>query len=266
MSLLIGRKAFDIKTKYMVATNILAAVILAITLFLTNNIFLILLAYFGSHTALRFIFLLATLKKFPPNKKEDPRTISYGKHLTLTKIVGPVATHSDRILLFNFLGAPEVAIYSFALLLPDQIKNLLKPVATLAFPKFSAQPEENLKKSLMNKVFKFFLITIPITIIYLVSAPFIYKVFFPQYLDSIFYSQIFALTILLLPQVLIGTYFNAQMKKKELYILRYITPLTKIVLLLILLPILGILGAVLAMMINLVIIFGLSVFLFKRKV
>ena len=44
---------------------------------------------------------------------------------------------SHRILAFHYLGAVELAIYSFAIAPPEQIKGVFKFLGTLALPKFS---------------------------------------------------------------------------------------------------------------------------------
>ena len=84
-----------------------------------------------------FYFFKITLNKFPPNQNHDPETISYGKHLSFTGIIGTVATYLDRLLIFHYLGAVEVAIYSIAIAPPEQIKNLFKNIPTLAMPKLA---------------------------------------------------------------------------------------------------------------------------------
>ncbi|MDQ5883422.1 MAG: hypothetical protein QG654_335, partial [Patescibacteria group bacterium] len=43
---------------------------------------------------------------------------------------------------------------------------------------------------------KLFLITIPIVILYIFVAPFIYKVFFPSYIEVVSNSQVFALIMI----------------------------------------------------------------------
>lgn len=260
-----GKKRFDIQSKYRIATEIFALLALLITLFLTKNLFLILLAYFVPWTFLGFLFLQLTLKKSPPNKKQDPETISYGKHLTLMGIIGTVANHLDKILLWHFLGAVPLAIYAFATLPPLNIKEVLKSIGGLALPKFSQCSKQELKNTVHKKALKLFLLVIPIIVLYIVFAPYIYKIFFPQYLDSVIYSQVYIIFLLTaIPGMLLSTSFLAQMRKKELYILRTISPIIQILLLIILLPLYGIWGAIFALLLAKFTSFGLLLFLFKR--
>ena len=260
-----GRKRFDIKTKYGFISQIVAVSTLVIALFLTKNLFLILSVYFISHTLLYFIFLQITIKKSNLNQKHDPQTISYGKHLSLMGIIGIVTNQLDKLLLWHFLGAAPVAIYSFAVLPPAKIKATLQTIGGLALPKFSQRSKQELKTTLPKKIFKLFLLIIPIIVLYIIFAPFIYKIIFPQYLDSVIYSQVFVFFLIVtIPTTLLSTSFLAQMKKKELYIYQTVSPIIQIILLLTLVPLYGIWGAIFALLITRFSNLGLLLFLFKR--
>ena len=55
--------------------KILVTGIVALTIFLTNNLFIVLAAYLSAHTILRLIFFLWAVNRCKPNKKEDPDTL-----------------------------------------------------------------------------------------------------------------------------------------------------------------------------------------------
>jgi len=245
-ALLQGRKLFGISTKYGIISQIIAIAILIATLFFTKNLFLIILAYFASWTILRFIFLKITLKKFPPNQNQDPQTISYGKHLSLISVIGSIAGNLDKILLWHLLGAGLLAVYSFAMAPVNQISGLLKFILPLALPKLSLRDGKEIKKELPGKMFKLFALIALGVIMFIILAPYLYKIFFPQYMDAVKYSQLFALVLLFFPQKLIGAALQAKAKKKALYIISVSNSLIRIALYLILIPIYGIYGAIIA--------------------
>ena len=137
-------------------------------------------------------------------------------------------------------------------------------ITPLSFPKLSERHSEELKIILPKKIFRLFLILIPIVAIYIILAPFLYKIFLPRYLESIFYSQIFAINILLLPGLLFVYSLAAQMKKTKLYIYKFISPFIRIAFLLILTPLYGIIGAISAILVAQIISLGLVIFLFRR--
>jgi len=179
LSYLTGKKLFGIQVKYSILTQIIAAISIIVTLFLTKNLIVLVLIYFLSNTILRTYFLLRTLKKNPPNKKQDPKIIPFGKHLTLMNVVTTIAGQLDKMLLFNFLGPIQVAIYSFAELPVRQINSFLRNIRLLALPKLTNRTRKEIRKSLLKKIGKAVLLIIPIVVVYIIAAPYVYKIFFP---------------------------------------------------------------------------------------
>ena len=267
-ALLQGRKLFGISTKYGIISQIIAIAILIATLFFTKNLFLIILAYFASWTLMRFIFLKITLKKFPLNATQDPETISYGKHLSLIGILGTIAAYLDRILIFHYLGATEVAIYSFAIAIPEQLKGSFKNIPALALPKLAQRSFKEINSVLCQRLLKLFIIGGLIAGIYILVAPYIFKIFFPKYLDSIFFSQIFAFTIAIrMPFALFSTAGQAkltQIPKKMLYWTNVLPQLILVGSLFLLTKLYGIPGVIVAKYIFLISTFIIG-FIFWKK-
>ncbi len=248
-SLLQGRKLFDVSTKYYIISQIISIASLITAIFFTKNLFLILLAYFLPWTLMRFIFLKITLKKFQPNTNQDPQTITYGKHLSLMGVIGTIANYLDRILIWHFLGAIEVAIYSFAVAIPQQIKSLLKCINILSLPKFSQRNIEEIEKNIWKKISLYFILLSLIVIVYIILAPFIFKLLFPAYLESVKYSQIFAIS-LIIPQMILYNVLIAYKKIEEAYIFNTIGPISLIVFFFIGAMLWGLWGIILAKVIH----------------
>ncbi|MBU4285015.1 oligosaccharide flippase family protein [Patescibacteria group bacterium] len=263
-SLLTGRKLFKFSTKYDIITQVIAAAIMMVTLFLTNNIFLVIFAYFVPNTLLRLIFLKITLKKFQPNEKKDPKTISYGKHLSLMGVFDAIASQIDKILIFHYLGAIELAIYSFAVVPIDQIKGLFKNIHLLALPKFSQRTIEEIKQGILKKMLKFGLVISVITIIYILVAPLVFKIFFPQYLESISYSQIYAISLIATIVMLPIAALQSISAKKELYQLNIYSSIIQIIVLFLFIYFYGLWGAIIARVIARFIGLGLASSLLKK--
>ena len=263
-SLWAGKRQFEIQNKYRAITNILSAVALILVIMLTGNLFLMLFTYFFSWTVLHFIFLLITIKKANLNTSQDPKTIPYGKHLSLMGIIGRVDSRLDKILLWHFLGAEFVAIYYIALALPLRIKEILKVISSLAFPKFASRTPEELKKSVPKKMLQILLITLPITILYILTATYLFKIFFPKYSEFVVYSQAYILILVFFPRTLLGTSLTAKMQTKALYLSSIILSPTYIILLLLLVPNFGIWGAIISFLIIEGVTFVLQYILFRR--
>lgn len=261
---LIGKKLFGEKIRYESFIKIFSLIILVVTLFLTNNLIILVLVYFLSSFLLNSIFFLKTLKKFPPNKKEDPKTISYGKHLSIVEALSSFAAYLDRILIYALLGPVELAIYSFAIIPVEQTKGLLKNIRLLALPKFSTETRRDLKRNIIKRFWKFLLLIAILIIVYIIITPYLYKIFFPQYTDSIFYSQIFVLSLIGMPVFLFLATLEAKMMKKELYKLYSLGSIIQIIAIIILIPLFGIMGAILARIISRILSLLVSFLLTKK--
>lgn len=253
-SFLGGKRLFNIQVKYDSITQIIATLAMVPTLFLIKNflpntsnfiiLLLIIAIYYLSRTWLRFFFFIKTKRKFKPNTQEDPKTITYGKHLTFTGLLGNISEHLDKILLFHYLGAMELAIYSFAVLIPRQMKTFIGHIGTLAFPKLSIRRRSELKKTFLKKIYYLTTLLSIGVLIYIIIAPWVYKIFFPQYTMAIPYSRLYALSIIPLCFSMISGIFQAKMMTKEIYQIRIIGPVIKIGLSIVLIPIYGIWGAI----------------------
>lgn len=263
IGLFMGRKMFKEAIVFSTSKKIFSIILSIITVLLTNNIFIILIVYFLSKIIANIFSLIIIFKKYKPNKKTEPRTIAYGKHLSYMNIISTIIGKIDKIMIFHFLGATKLAIYSFAQLMPSQIKSMLVSISGLATIKFSSNKAEIIKKTLNKKIFKLMLFLIPTTILYIIFAPNIFKLFFPNYLDSILFSQLFSLIIILSPQNFLIGFLKSQAKQKELYIINTITPIVRLCFYTLIIPF-GILGAISAYLISQTLNFILLIYFFKK--
>jgi len=261
-----GKKRFDIQTKYNIVIQVISVSALILSLFLSDNLFIVLLVYFISHTVLHFIFLQITIKKIRiVEQKQDSQTISFGKHLSLMSFLESIAQRLDKILIWHFLGPVQLAIYSFAYFPIKELQALFgKTLGPLARPKFSEKTMQDLKAFLPKKIIKIFLLIIPIVVLYIIFVPYIYRIFFPQYLGSIKYSRVLALILLASPLMFLGISLQVQLKKKELYISRFIGDIALIILLIILIPIYQIWGVIVARLLFYSIRGVVVIYLFKK--
>jgi O-antigen/teichoic acid export membrane protein len=169
-SFLNGKKEFKIKAIYGVLRGLIPALFILITITLTNNPIVLIFIYFISTATINFYFYIRTIKKLRPNDKIDKNAINYGKHLSVMNILSTIAGNLDKILMWHFLGPSQLAIYSFALAIPNQLKGVFKNIPALAFPKFSEKPTSEIKKTLPGKLVKFLLLLSFIVIIYIITA------------------------------------------------------------------------------------------------
>lgn len=261
-SLLWGKKLFDIQTKYNVIKKIITLVSVTLAILLTKNIYVILVAYFISATLPNIFFYFRTEKLYKQNNNVDSESINYGKNLSIINIIGLAVAEIDKVLVFQYVGASDLAKYTLAMAPTDQIKGLMKNINALAMPKFSQKKIEDIKNNLWSKVILLGVSTALIVITYIIFAPLFFNVFFPKYLDSIIYSQVLAIS--LVPVVMAGflhTILESQKASKELYQYNVYSNLLSLVVLWPLVYFFGLWGAVTAKTLNRIIplILGITI-------
>jgi len=245
---LVGKKDFRIKTTYGITRTSISIGSLLLTILFTNNPVIIIAVYFGSNLLTALFFYRRVLNKYRPKNTPDPLLKHYSKHLSAMKVLRALGNQVDKILVFHFLGATQLAIYSFARAPMSVLRTPTKPIGALLFPKLSEKSIPEIKRSLPRKIAIVFVLFTAIAILYIVTAPYIFQLLFSQYMESVLFSQVLAVSLLVAPAIFFRQTLLAHMKKKELYIIDIVFPLLKIVLFLILLPLYGIWGIVITLM------------------
>ncbi len=264
-SLLNGRKMYEQFTLYNVITQISAALILIATIFLTNNLIILFASYFFSHAIINFLCFLDIKRRYNPNTKDSPETIRYGWHLTIVDIIGTFLGQLDKILIFHYLGAVELAIYTIALAPTEQLKGALKNINFLALPKFAQQSASQVGGSLFTKMLKFGMVISGLVAAYIALAPFAFKIFFAQYPEAVIYSQIVAISIVgASVTTFLYVFLEAQSAKKQLYQFNVINNLITIIISLPLIYFWGLAGAIIAKVIIRYLLLGVVIIFIKK--
>ncbi|TSC75486.1 MAG: polysaccharide biosynthesis protein [Parcubacteria group bacterium Gr01-1014_30] len=257
-----GRKRFDVQTKYEVFSAAMVALALLIALYISNDLLIIVSAFLLSHTFVDWLLYRKTLKHVA-NDEQDQRAISFGKHLTVMGVLSVAATHIDKLLLWKFLGAAEVAIYAFAQLPIHRIVTAI-PITSLALPKLGKQNIKEKKPDIMKKFYKLFFVFLPLALLLALAAPLIYKILLPQYLESVIYFQALSLMIALAPFSFLNAALIADMRQKDLYVINTASPFLKIALFFALIPFFGIWGVTASLLISQIFISCLTLFYFRK--
>jgi len=248
---LVGKKEFKTLAFYGITGQIFTALVLIAAIYLTNNIVYIISTYiFANILPNIFFFIKTKIKAAKTPLQNDPGILAYAKHLSLINVISMVTPYIDQFLAFHFLGPANLATYALATAPPEQIKGLLKGLSDLALPKFSERSEGELKKTMTKKIIILSVFVALVIGIYIVLAPLFYKIVFPRYVDAVFLSQIFALSILNAPPTLIMGALSAHKKIKKLYLFNIISPLFQILAMVILTPLYGLMGLVMARIIG----------------
>ena len=258
-----GKKKFLEISKYNSIRIGGTTLLLFAVLYFTESPILIILTYFLSHTFFTFFLYRKTKSNHVKNQKKDSGMVSYSKHLSAANILSVVANQIDKVLVFQFIGAAELAIYSFAIFMPEQLKGFIKNIGTLALPKFSSQTMRDIKKTMMQKIIYLMLIIALIIALYILLVPFVFKFLFPQYESSIFISQIYALS-LLFSAIFQQAIIDSQKAIKENYQLTIITSVLGIIINIVSILTYGLIGLVIGRIIQRAITFFSSLFLIRK--
>lgn len=264
-----GLKKFNTLAQDEIATRMVTTLLLIGVVYYTQNIFIVIAVYFISTTISRYILFRLTLKNTTetvhPDSTDTQEVSSYGKHLTAMNILSQVSVQLDKILLFHYVGGAALAAYYLAFMPLKQLQTMFSAVTTLAFPKFATNSMEKIRTTLPHKIILLYALIIPIVIAYIIAAPYIFFLIYPQYTAAVFISQLLMLQLLFFPLTLISTAFTSQGHKKKLYVSTSAYAAIRIVLLLILVPLFGIYGAVITILLTSTLSNSLLLFLFFRN-
>ncbi len=245
-AILQGKKRFDLLVKFEIYTQITNFILVLPVILLTQQVWILIIPYLFVNSWLQRLWLHFTKKKVNLNKEQDPEVVKYGKHLSALNILNMGAALIDQILVFHFLGAVNMAIYNIALAPTEQLKGLFKMIGPLAFPKFAEQKQDIPAVAIYKKMFKFGLLVLSASLIYIFAAPYLYSILFPAYQESVLYTQILAISLIAIINILPITALQAQMKTKKLYWWNSIVAIVQILSVFVGVVYFGLLGAVLA--------------------
>lgn len=247
---LYGKTAFKRSAIFGAIQQIVSTIVFILAiLFYPKSTLVFILLYLALQIFFTNFWYRKVVKNVSQEKETDTGIINYAKHSSAINILSIIADKIDSIIIFQFLNPAQLAIYSFAIAPPEQIKALIKNIVPISMPKFANRQIDEIKKTLWKKMLLLFAGIVTTVIIYYLTAPLIYKIFFPQYLDSVRFSQIYAISLVFTFATPIVSIFQAHKKVKELY---FVNNLSSIVLILAVFTgvyFYGLMGAILGQMV-----------------
>jgi len=171
-----------------------------------------------------FVAHRRVLALYQPNDSRDPEAMTYAKHLSFINFFNVFIAQVDNILVFHYLGAAELALYSFATAIPDRL-GIFRNIASAAFPKFATRTIEEVRSSLGHKVLLSVSAALLVALTYDIFAYQFFTIFFPRYLAAVPFSQVYVFIIATGFGFLFTTALSAQGRVKMLYAYNIIAPL-----------------------------------------
>lgn len=266
-SFLLGKKMFQTSTAFFIIEKIIHISVMVTTLFLTKNLVIIILVYGLTLLAIRSSLFFWTISKIQMNNNREDGIVSYGKQLTFLKGMTSVSGSINNIVLFNLLGAPNLALFTLAIAPIEQIRSLFKIGENLLLPKIAH--DNWILGSLKRFILKLLPFTIALIIIialYILLAPTIFKLFFPHYLTAVSLSQLYAATLIFTAfNIVQNTILKAKKLVREQYIVGVCDLIITLGLGISLIHFWGIKGLIITYIIEKIIIFFLIMYLLFRN-
>jgi O-antigen/teichoic acid export membrane protein len=266
-SLLNGRKLFAEYTRLNVFRQVAVVIISLVTLLLTHNYFFLVLAYCAGHTVVRGLAFIYVMRKVPRkhDSSQNKSAITYGRHLSFMDIIGTILGQLDDVLVFHYLGAASLAVYTLAIAPADQIKGMLKNVNTLALPKFATSEKNETRKFLFHKMLWLALFIAGVVLVYIIFAPLFFSVFFPHYMASVPYSQVLAVSIIPASlSMFLYTFLESHAETKAMYHFNIWSNVINLAILFAMIYFFGLWGAIIARIVIRIFLLLLSIVLVRR--
>lgn len=137
-------------------------------------------------------FSIYYVKKFIEHNKEDLSSIKFGKSISKSMILWGIANNFDSLIIPYFLNFSDLAIFRVVMTLPSQFELLVNTLSPLILPKMTSS---NLnKRDVITHFRKSLLIIVGFILIYVITAPLVYSMFYPKYMEYIWISLLYCLT------------------------------------------------------------------------
>ncbi len=264
---MMGKQEFARTAKFHFWRTLITTISIVSSIFFSGEIIVMFTAYLVSNMlGSGLVFLIAkNTKTETEDYVEVHKFFRYAKHTSFQNIFMGVANQLDKILIFQNLGAKDLAIYAFAVALPDQYKGATKTIETLLLPRFSTHSNKTIRSGVIRKTVIYFFILVLCAALYILIAPVIYTYVFPTYTESIFLTQIYAVGIIFGINTVPLTALKAQLKNRQLYKFKISTAIFQITSLVVLLFSFGLIGAIVARVLHKAFVCFLSFYIFYRS-
>lgn len=198
------------------------------------------------------VYLYESRNLQPPTEKGHKNTnaiMRYGWQLTIANFTADLVWYLDKLLISHYFGLAQLATFSVALLIPEQLKVFTKQFFPVAFAKQAAANDSwATRKKLMKVVLTgtaFFGMGIAL---YVALCPFFMPLLFPQYdaREITMLTAVAAITLITNPSSLFAQYLEAQGMIHAIRYMQWGSAACFAIALLALIPLYGLMGAIIA--------------------
>ncbi len=248
-SLLSGQQRFRESAIFQTLRVLAITVVSICAILITQNVFLLFLSYQLAQLATNgagywYFKPKINQPKLPPD--ETKKYLHFAFHQSIQSAILNTAQRLDAIVVFQHLGATQLAIYSIALVVPDQMRGFIKNISNLLFPKYVNYTPAQLRRSIPKRSFQLFIVLLALSLTYIMLAPILFSIIFPKYITAILYSQLLALAIPASVYFIIQSALKSETNSAALYYIQLSSAAVRIILTLVLTYTFGIIGTITA--------------------
>lgn len=258
-----AKKRFDTQAIFSAAQSIIPNFFIVLAVIFNGNVAWIISAALIPQAILNLLFTYLTLKQ-TKNTGSYTEDIRYGLKLSVAYAPHIFSQSIDSIILAKFLGFEQLANYTFATNIFKRLTPFIKNLEAISIPKIGEMSEENIRKELPKKILMLTVLTAVFCAGYILLAPSFFRFFYPQYLASVFPSQVFSLYIIFYPFAIILQSFHKLRLFKEIATLNFTVFLIRVGMLLFMIPRFGMMGAVVAFVLDELIRFLIAFYQLKN--
>jgi O-antigen/teichoic acid export membrane protein len=227
---LVGKQDFKRVFLYNFWINVpFYALLICAALIVPNPLLLVGIAL-GAQALGCIVALRKTYAVYRPQALEDAGLPRYGLHLSAMGALGVLALQADTILAFHFVGAAGLAVYTFAVAIPERLGGLVKFIPMAALPRFSTRGFADARRGLLMRLPLAALLLALIAGAYALAAPYVFALLFPTYGDSVAYSQWYALAVGAVLTQLLVTLLSSHAFVRRLYAYHVTAPVLQLLL------------------------------------
>ena len=221
-SVFTGRKQFDTLTIISILSAFASTLATVGALLFTKSVVILVLMYSLTSlgpSSLAYYFASRKVPRTKPSAEEIGELRRSAFHITGAGLLGAAAQYIDKITLFHFAGAAALATYGFAIAGPERLKGVVKEWVNITLPRLAEREIHEIRHVFYTRIGLSLLVGAGCAAVYLVAAPILFHLLLPKYLDSIAYSQVYALGLVFIPPLIyMGNIYYSQNMLRAIYI------------------------------------------------
>ena len=210
----VGKSRFDLALEVTTVSSVLMILITGLIIAFNQSALLMLIAAMAVTPLVQFAYSRGIKPPEAAGKPDNTKGIvRYAWQLTFATLPSDLVWYLDKLLISYFFGLNQLALFSVALLIPEQAKVFAKQFFPITFAKQAANSDSKARRAHLVKIIVIGTVIFAVGIAaYVAVCPWIMPFLFPGYdpYQLTLLSGIAALTLVTIPSTLLTQYLEAR--------------------------------------------------------